>query len=64
MERIFKRLVISWLFIIPLLGADMGALRGIVHDPQHRPLPHAQVVLHGGSTVTKTVMSDANGEFQ
>ena len=36
-----------------------------MHDPQHRPLPGAQVVIHGpGSVLTKTVQSDANGEFQ
>jgi outer membrane receptor protein involved in Fe transport len=35
-------------------------LRGIVHDPQHRPVPGAQVVLNS----SKTVVSGANGEFQ
>jgi hypothetical protein len=46
-------------------AADTGAIRGIVHDPQHRPLAGAQVVLHGSSTTfTETVVSDANGEFQ
>jgi outer membrane receptor protein involved in Fe transport len=43
--------------------AATGTLRGIVHDPQHRPLPGAQVILHNPSA-TKTVVSDAKGEFQ
>ena len=46
-------------------AADTGMLRGIVHDPQHRPLPGAQVTLRGSvSTINKTVVSDQNGEFQ
>jgi outer membrane receptor protein involved in Fe transport len=44
------------LCVLPALGAD---LRGIVHDPQHRPVAGAQVTVHG-----VTVASDANGEFQ
>jgi outer membrane receptor protein involved in Fe transport len=47
------------------LAAATGSLNGIVHDPQHRPLPGAQIVLHGASTTdTKTVQSYSNGEFQ
>ena len=42
-----------------LLSAQtLGTVRGIVHDPQHRPLENATVTLG-----TKTVRSDSNGEF-
>ena len=45
--------LLSVILFAPALAADTGALRGIVHDPQHRPLPGAQVVLRGpGSTIT------------
>jgi outer membrane receptor protein involved in Fe transport len=54
--------VLSFSFFIAY-AVDTGAVRGIVHDPQHRPLPGAQVVLHDAS-FSKTVPSDANGEFQ
>ncbi len=65
MKRIYERFVVFCLLIAPTLTAAPAALRGIVHDPQHRPLPGAQVVIHGqGSVLTKTVQSDANGEFQ
>ena len=48
-----------------LLTAATGAFRGVVHDPQHRPLPGAQVILRArDASETKTVQSDANGEFQ
>jgi outer membrane receptor protein involved in Fe transport len=49
-------------FLLLLLAVDTGTLRGIVHDPQHRPLPGAEIVLRG--PLPKTVTSDANGEFQ
>ena len=42
-----------------LWAAAFGSVRGIVHDPQHRPLPGAQIVLQ-----SRTVQSDSNGEFQ
>jgi len=50
----------------PLLlanAADTVVVRGIVHDPQHRPLPGAQIVLRN-SAFSKNVASDGNGEFQ
>ena len=48
------------LFAAPLFAAT-GDVRGIVHDPQHRPLAGAQVVLQESKTDMAT--SDANGEF-
>jgi outer membrane receptor protein involved in Fe transport len=45
--------------VLALLSAQtLGTVRGIVHDPQHRPLENATVSL--GS---KTARSDSNGEF-
>jgi outer membrane receptor protein involved in Fe transport len=53
------------LLTLPLLAAEMGSLRGVVHDPQHRPLAGAHIVIHArGAVIAKTVESDANGEFQ
>jgi outer membrane receptor protein involved in Fe transport len=41
-----------------------GTVRGIVHDPQHRPVPDIQVVLKAKSSeFTQTTQTDANGEF-
>jgi len=41
-----------------------GSVRGIVHDPQHRPIPGAMVMLRSKSSEwTKSVNTDANGEF-
>ncbi len=42
-----------------------GGVRGIVHDPQHRPIQNAAVVLKGKSSEwTKSTSTDADGEFQ
>jgi hypothetical protein len=42
-----------------------GAVRGVVHDPQHRPVQGAMVMLRSKSSdSTKTTSTDANGEFQ
>jgi outer membrane receptor protein involved in Fe transport len=51
------------LVLLPVLAA--GSLRGIVHDPQHRPIPGAQLSIRSqNATFTKTLQSDSNGEFE
>jgi outer membrane receptor protein involved in Fe transport len=48
-----------------LLPAANGILRGVVHDPQHRPVPGAHVLIRGhNSAGTRTLQANANGEFQ
>jgi len=42
-----------------------GAIRGVVHDPQHRPIQNAMVMLRAKSSDwAKSVTTDATGEFQ
>jgi len=42
-----------------------GAIRGVVHDPQHRPVQGAMVMLRAKSSDwAKSATTDANGEFQ
>jgi len=42
-----------------------GAIRGVVHDPQHRPIQNAMVMLQAKSSDwAKSVTTDATGEFQ
>src|ERR1700692_2392286 len=57
------RVALLCLLLSPAWAADTGTLRGIVHDPQHRPLPGAQIVVRGSGT-DRNVLSDSNGEFQ
>src|SRR5262249_658795 len=55
---------------VPLLLAAFatatifGSVRGIVHDPQHRPVQGAMVMLKATSSEwSTTTNTDANGEF-
>jgi Carboxypeptidase regulatory-like domain/TonB-dependent Receptor Plug Domain len=42
-----------------------GAIRGVVHDPQHRPVQDAKVMLKAKSSDwAKTATTNADGEFQ
>src|SRR5256714_4092239 len=61
----------AWLCYIALgffgssaLGIIFGTLRGIVHDPQHRPIPGAAVILKAtASDYEQTTQTDAEGGF-
>src|SRR6202162_2811369 len=54
------------LFLGPAAFANIyGAIRGVVHDPQHRPIQDAMVMLKAKSSDwAKSVTTDATGEFQ
>ncbi|MBZ5702993.1 MAG: TonB-dependent receptor [Acidobacteriia bacterium] len=46
------------------MATIFGTVRGIVHDPQHRPVADMTVVLKAkASNYTQTAQTDANGEF-
>lgn len=65
MVHLYAGMILLYLLTPSAVPAETGALRGVVHDPQHRPLPGAQIVLHGRSlSFTKTLQSDAKGGFQ
>jgi outer membrane receptor protein involved in Fe transport len=50
---------------IPAFANVFGAIRGVVHDPQHRPVQGAMVMLRAQSSDwNQTTNTDANGEFQ
>jgi outer membrane receptor protein involved in Fe transport len=56
---------ILFVFNAILSAQSNDSLRGVVHDPEHRPLPGAQVAIQGPAAFgSKTVQSGANGEFQ
>ena len=48
----FALIVISAIMLIPALefAGDYGAVRGVVHDPQHRPIQDAMVMLKAKSS--------------
>jgi outer membrane receptor protein involved in Fe transport len=62
---LYTRVLIAALAVTSSLAQNVSILRGIVHDPQHRPIDHAQIVVKGsGQDFSKSVQSDPNGEFQ
>ena len=63
----FKRFAFAVLLLSTpaALANDLGAIRGVVHDPQHRPIQNAMVMLRAAtSDWAKSVTTDGTGEFQ
>jgi hypothetical protein len=66
-----RRGIYVWFFIAILFAIAnlahaeiFGTVRGIVHDPQHRPIANARVELKSAtSSWVQTTQSDQNGEF-
>ncbi|HKM46186.1 MAG TPA: carboxypeptidase-like regulatory domain-containing protein, partial [Terriglobales bacterium] len=56
----------TFLLLAPAAFANIyGAVRGVVHDPQHRPIQDAMVMLKAKSSDwAKSVTTNATGEFQ
>ncbi len=63
LNRIFVGMLI--LLAVAASATIFGSLRGIVHDPQHRPVSSAMVMLKAKSSEwTKTTNTDSNGQFE
>src|SRR5271166_5807989 len=63
----FQLILISAILLVPCAAfANVyGALRGVVHDPQHRPVQDAMVMLKSKSSDwSKSVTTNGTGEFQ
>ncbi|HTQ61894.1 MAG TPA: TonB-dependent receptor [Candidatus Solibacter sp.] len=64
MRRFVQGIAGSLLFAAAALATVFGTVRGIVHDPQHRPIAGSEVVLKDQSSdYTQKTNTDANGEF-
>ncbi|HEV2201745.1 MAG TPA: TonB-dependent receptor [Bryobacteraceae bacterium] len=65
-KRAFSILLILCVFAVsPLLGAVFGTVRGVVHDPDHRPVQNAQVIVKAGdSDYSRALVTDQNGAFE
>jgi Carboxypeptidase regulatory-like domain/TonB dependent receptor/TonB-dependent Receptor Plug Domain len=62
--KVFLFAVVSLMSVAAALAAVVGSVRGIVHDPQHRPIPGAEVKLNAvNSSWSQTTQSNDNGEF-
>ena len=57
-------LLMTGLSPVDAFASIFGSIRGIVHDPQHRPVENAMVMLHAKSSDwTATTNTDASGAF-
>jgi outer membrane cobalamin receptor len=64
MRRVSSLLLVLLVFGGIAHATVFGTVRGIVHDPQHRPVTDIQVVLKAKSSeFTQTAQTDLNGEF-
>ncbi len=65
MMRKTAPLLFIFLLAVTAAATIFGSVRGIIHDPQHRPLQGAMVMLRANSSDwAKTTNTDGNGEFQ
>lgn len=58
-----------WMFValLPVTASAtvFGSLRGVVHDPDHRPVPDAQIVIQSTtSDYSQSISSGAEGAFE
>ncbi len=61
-----KLLYLFFLLIVPVAARAgiFGQIHGIVHDPQHRPIPNAQVTIHAiNSAFEVSVVTASDGSF-
>ena len=58
-------LFVSCLLFVPMVRATIfGNIRGIVHDPQHRPIAGVEITLKSATSAwTQTTQTNPNGEF-
>jgi hypothetical protein len=63
-NRLGMALLAALLWSAPLYAADVGSVRGVVHDQQHRPVADARVMLKSATSQwTQSSVTDAHGEF-
>ena len=64
MRRIWLFLAGAFLLASGAFATVFGTVRGIVHDPQHRPISGIEVVLKAeNSDYTQTTQTNADGDF-
>jgi hypothetical protein len=65
MRRRYLFAAVFWLGMVSAaMAVVLGTVRGVVHDPQHRPVPNIQVTLKAKhSDFSVTTQSDINGDF-
>src|SRR5208282_492485 len=64
MQRILPVVAVVFLFASGVFATIFGTVRGVVHDPQHRPVADAEVKLKSAtSDWTQAAQTDQDGAF-
>src|SRR5713226_459702 len=64
MQKGFLLFAILFGFSAAALATVFGSVRGVVHDPQHHPVPSIKIILKAKtSDFQLTAQTDANGDF-
>jgi len=59
------KFLLAILCAVAVWAAVFGAVRGVVHDPDHRPVPDAQVVVKSASSdYSQKLATDSDGAFE
>ena len=65
MSRAISLVVFIFLLAAPAVATIFSSVRGIVHDPSHRPIPDAEVTLRAsGSAFRQILRTDNEGTFE
>jgi hypothetical protein len=65
MRHLCLALLFTFALAIPVYATVFGGVRGVVHDPEHRPVQGAMVMLRSTSSDwNRTAYTNANGEFE
>src|SRR5208337_3233745 len=63
-QRVLMTMLLAFLLSSAALAEDFGKVRGVVHDPQHRPIAGATVSLRAQSSPwSRSTQSDSDGQF-
>ena len=65
LNQILSTVILVTATALTALASVVGAVRGVVHDPQHRPIQDAMIMLRSKSSDwAKSVTTNSTGEFQ
>ncbi len=63
--KVLQYVLCVTLFAVTAQATIFGTIKGLIHDPQHRPVPGAQVRIQAAtSDWSRTLSSDESGAFQ
>lgn len=63
--KVFVTITLAFLLAASASASIFGSVRGLIHDPHHRPVQGAQVILHAqNSNYSQISQTDPEGQFR